>query len=103
MFAYYELQIFKMTKLFGADVPFCQVTDKEFNIIEKIRNAKSLIWIAVSWFTDPVLYKELLKKKSLCVNVQIVIDDNDRNRKAPFRLEDDSILAKYLLSHYIKT
>jgi phosphatidylserine/phosphatidylglycerophosphate/cardiolipin synthase-like enzyme len=58
-------------------------------IIEEIRNAKYIIWVAVAWFTDPVLYKELVKKKSEGVNVQIVIDDNDTNSKAPFRLEND--------------
>ncbi|MGF7142362.1 hypothetical protein HNQ56_000780 [Anaerotaenia torta] len=58
-------------------------------IIEEIRNAKYLIWIAVAWFTDPVLYKELLKKKVQGINVQIVIDDNDINCKVPFRLEDE--------------
>ena len=36
-----------------------------------------------------MLYKELLKKKVQGVNVQIVTEDNDINRKAPFRLEDE--------------
>ncbi len=33
-------------------------------IIDEIREAKYIIWISVAWFTDPVLYQELLKKKS---------------------------------------
>lgn len=34
-------------------------------IIDEIRADKYVIWIAMAWFTDPVLYQELLKKKVL--------------------------------------
>lgn len=55
-------------------------------IIEEIRNAKYVIWLAMAWFTDPVLYKELLKKKAQGVTIEIVMDDNDKNRNAEFDL-----------------
>lgn len=58
-------------------------------IIDEIRGAKFLIWVAVAWFTDPLLYNELVKKKKQGLNIQIVIDDNDRNRNVPFKLEDE--------------
>ena len=37
-------------------------------IIDEIRAAKYVIWIAMAWFTDPVLYQELLKKKKRSYN-----------------------------------
>lgn len=33
-------------------------------IVDEIRGAKYVIWIAMAWFTDPQLFEELLKKKS---------------------------------------
>lgn len=58
-------------------------------IIEEIRDAKYIIWISVAWFTDPVLYQELLKKKQQGVVIEIALDDCDRNHHAEFSLEDD--------------
>lgn len=58
-------------------------------IIEQIRDAKYVIWIVMAWFTDPVLYKELLKKKEQGVTIEIVLDDNDKNKNAEFCLEMD--------------
>jgi phosphatidylserine/phosphatidylglycerophosphate/cardiolipin synthase-like enzyme len=43
-------------------------------IIEQIDLAKFTIWIAVAWFTDPVLFKKLVDKKNQGVNVQFIID-----------------------------
>lgn len=62
--------------------------DIQKQIVEEIKCAKYMIWIAVAWFTDPVLYNELIKKKSEGLNIQIVIDNNDTNNNAQFRLED---------------
>jgi phosphatidylserine/phosphatidylglycerophosphate/cardiolipin synthase-like enzyme len=53
-------------------------------IVEEIRGAKYVIWIAMAWFTDPTLYAELIKKKKQGVTIEIVIDDNQRNRDASF-------------------
>lgn len=59
-------------------------------IIEEIRDAKYVIWIAMAWFTNPMIYAELLKKKRQGLDIVIIIDDNDRNRNdAPFVLEDN--------------
>lgn len=58
-------------------------------IIEEIRGAKYVIWIAMAWFTDPVLYHELLKKKKEGLTIEIVLDDNEKNRNADFSLEDE--------------
>lgn len=58
-------------------------------IVEEIRAAKYIIWIAMAWFTDPVLYQELLKKKKEGLTIEIVLDDNTKNRNAGFDLGDD--------------
>ena len=58
-------------------------------IIEEIRAAKYIIWVSVAWFTDPVLYQELLKKKRQGLVIEIALDDCERNRNAEFKLEDD--------------
>ena len=43
----------------------------------------------VAWFTDPVLYQELIKKKKQGVHIEIALDDCDRNHNAEFSLEAD--------------
>ena len=58
-------------------------------IIEEIRTAKYVIWIAMAWFTDPVLYQELLKKKKEGLTIEFVLDDNPKNRNADFNLSED--------------
>lgn len=58
-------------------------------IIEEIRNAKYMILVAMAWFTDPVLYQELLKKKRAGVLIEIVLDDNEKNRNVEFDLSEE--------------
>ena len=55
----------------------------------EIHAAKYMIWISVAWFTDPVLYQELLKKKQQGLIIEIALDDCDRNHNADFSLEND--------------
>lgn len=57
-------------------------------IVEEIRAAKYMIWISVAWFTDQILYQELLKKKQQGLVIEIALDDCDRNQNAEFSLED---------------
>ena len=47
-------------------------------IIEEIRAAKYIIWVSVAWFTDPVLYQELLKKKRQGLVIEIALDDCEK-------------------------
>lgn len=63
--------------------------DIQHEIIEEIRNAKYVIWVAMAWFTNRKLFDELIMKKKQGVNVQIVLDDNEKNTNAPFRAEDE--------------
>lgn len=56
-------------------------------IVSEIREAKYVIWIAMAWFTDPVLFAELVKKKNQGVTIEIVVDNNEKNRNAEFSLD----------------
>lgn len=56
--------------------------DLQRKIIEEVRQAKFTIWIAVAWFTDEVIFKELLKKKRQGLNIQVIIIDDKINRNA---------------------
>ncbi len=57
-------------------------------IIEKIQAAKYMILISVAWFTDPVLFQELIKKKQQRLIIEICLDDCDKNHDADFSLEE---------------
>ena len=53
-----------------SDVPLEVSNSVEFDriqdvIVQGIRDAKYLIWVAVAWFSNDVLYQELLKKKEM--------------------------------------
>lgn len=58
-------------------------------IIREIRDAKYIIWIAVAWFTDPVLYEELLKKKQQGLIIEVALDECERNHSAEFDLSKE--------------
>lgn len=63
-------------------------------IIEEIRNAKYTIWVAVAWFTDDILFNELIEKKKQGVNIQIIVSDDSINSKIKFE--------EYFETHRIK-
>ena len=74
------------SELASQEIFFDDIQDQ---ILEEIRNAKYTIWVAMAWFTNPILYAALVESKKRGVNVQVVVDDNDKNANAPFRLEDE--------------
>lgn len=88
-------------EFFGVEIKPGSVTQNEFTsqeihfenieqqIIDELEKAKYIIWISMAWFTNKKLFDELLKKKNQGVNVQVVLDSNERNNQAPFRLEDE--------------
>lgn len=53
-------------------------------IIDEIRNAKYIIWIAVAWFTDRVIFDELIQKKQEGLNIQVIVSDDGINSSLPF-------------------
>ena len=73
-------------KIVGADLPDnieveVHFEDIQNQIIEQIRLAKFSIWVAVAWFTDKTLMKELYEKKKSGINVGLVVLDDEINRK----------------------
>ncbi|ASI36213.1 phosphatidylserine synthase [Exiguobacterium sp. N4-1P] len=64
-------------------------------IIQAIRSAKYTIWVAVAWFTDEEIYKELLIKKEIGLNIRIITSNEPTNRTLIARLENNFDLKKY--------
>ncbi|MGH4121729.1 MAG: phospholipase D-like domain-containing protein [Clostridium sp.] len=63
--------------------------DIQEQIIEQIKQAKYTIWVAVAWFTDEVLFKELLNKKNEGLNIQIIIIDDEINKNYGCKYEEN--------------
>lgn len=63
--------------------------DIQNQVLDEIRKAKYMIWVAMAWFTNKLIYDALVERKKHGVNVQIVIDNNENNAAASFRLEDE--------------
>ncbi|RUS44611.1 phospholipase D-like domain-containing protein [Cohnella sp. AR92] len=59
------------------DVVFDEIKEV---IIQGIRGAKYTIWIAVAWFTDRDIFKELLLRKQVGVNIRIITSAEDSNK-----------------------
>lgn len=79
-------------KIIGADLPEeieveIHFEDIQNQIIEQIRNAKFSIWIAVAWFTDKVLMRELFNKQKQGINVRLVVLNDDINKNYGFEYE----------------
>jgi len=58
------------------DVVFSEYRD---TVIQGIRDAKFIIWVAVAWFTDMAIYQELLAKKNQGVSIRVIVSREDSN------------------------
>ncbi len=79
-------------KVIGSDLPDnieveVHFEDIQNQIIEQIRSAKFSIWVAVAWFTDKTLMRELYNKKQSGVNVRLVVLDDEINKQNGFEYE----------------
>jgi phosphatidylserine/phosphatidylglycerophosphate/cardiolipin synthase-like enzyme len=74
----------KETSIIEQEVYF---EDLQRQILEQLQTAEYTIWIAVAWFTDPVLFSELMKKRMEGLNIQIIIIDDEINAKANLDFE----------------
>ncbi len=70
----------------SGEIDVCFENQQE-KILEEIRQAKYVIWVAVAWFTDPVLFNELIEKKKQGINVQIIVDNDAINRNGGLEYE----------------
>ena len=69
-------------KIVGRDLPDQIEVEAHFEeirqeIIEHIRQAKFLIWVAMAWFTDKHLAKELWLKHQEGLNIQIIVNNDE--------------------------
>lgn len=67
-------------------VVFDEIQD---TIIQGIRDAKFLIWVAVSWFSNESIYNELLVSKDKGINVRIIVSDEDSNARLLSKMKND--------------
>jgi hypothetical protein len=63
--------------------------DIQGKIVEQIKLAKFIIWIAVAWFTDKELFKLLVVKKNEGLNVQLIVIGDEINRQSGFHYENE--------------
>lgn len=82
---------YEFEELIDHNVVFNEIKD---TIIQGIRDAKYTIWVAVAWFTDEDIHKELLIKKRLGVNVRIITSDEPSNSKIMDKLESSFDVKK---------
>lgn len=73
-------------ELIQNDVVFSEIQD---TLIQGIRDAKYLIWVAVAWFSNDVFYNELLRKKQEGVNIRVIVSDEDSNRELLPKLKSE--------------
>lgn len=82
--------IFKISGAIAPEVPIVEAHFEEnrAKIIEEIRKAKFMIWLAVAWLTDTELLRELRKKKLEGLNIQIVTQDDAINANLKPRVQE---------------
>ncbi len=68
--------------------------DLKDTIIQGIRNAKYTIWVAVAWFTDNVIFEELMLRKKDGVHVRIITSDESSNQHIMDKLERNFDVVK---------
>ena len=73
-------------KTYEHDVVFDEIEDK---VIQGIRDAKFIIWVAVAWFSNERIYKELLIKKKQGLNVRIILSKEESNRGMISKLKEN--------------
>ncbi|WP_342429998.1 phospholipase D-like domain-containing protein [Neobacillus sp. FSL H8-0543] len=57
------------------------------DIREQLDQALFTIWVSVAWFTDRVLFEKLKEMAAQGVNVQVIINNDDINRRTGFDFE----------------
>ncbi|KUJ59158.1 hypothetical protein AR687_24530 [Flavobacteriaceae bacterium CRH] len=55
-------------------------SDIDYQIIKQINLAQSRILVAVAWFTNTDIGKEIINKKG--IDIEIIVDDNKINRES---------------------
>ncbi|OAB33767.1 phospholipase D-like domain-containing protein [Paenibacillus glacialis] len=82
------------------DVVFNEIQD---TIIQGIRSAKYVIWIAVAWFIDTDIFKELVQKQKEGLDIKVIISDDKGNDSLVDKLEEKFELVKVPKTGYFSS
>ena len=58
-------------------------------VIQGIRDAKFIIWVAVAWFSNEAIYQELLAKKKQGLNIRIIVSQEGSNTNMISKLKEN--------------
>lgn len=58
-------------------------------MIQGIRDAKFIIWAAVSWFSNEAIYQELLAKKKQGLYIRIIVSQEESNINMISKLKEN--------------
>lgn len=67
------------------DVVFDEIQD---TVIQGIRDARFIIWVAVAWFSNDAIYQELLVKKAQGLSIRIIVSKEDSNKAMISKLKE---------------
>lgn len=70
------------------DVVFDKIQE---TVIQGIRDAKFIIWVAVAWFSNDAFYQELLVKKAQGLSIRIILSNEDSNKAMISKLKESEI------------
>jgi len=76
----------------GLEVIFEQ---QKVKIIDEIRQAKYMIWIAVAWFTLDEIYEVLVEKRNEGLDVRIIVSKDEINKNACEKYKDKLQILGY--------
>ena len=73
------------------EVVFDELQD---TVIQGIRDAKYMIWVAVAWFSNDAIYNELIAKKNRGVNIRVLVSNEPTNNTTVQKLEREGVDVK---------
>lgn len=75
------------------DVVFDEIQD---TVIQGIRDARFIIWVAVAWFSNNTIYHELLTKKAQGLCIRIIVSEEDSNEEMINKLKENGFDVKVI-------
>lgn len=73
------------------DAVFDELQD---TVIQGIRGAKYMIWVAVAWFSNETIYNELIAKKNKGVNIRVLVSNEPSNNDTVKKLIREGVDVK---------
>ena len=75
------------------DVVFDEIQN---TVIQGIRDARFIIWVAVAWFSNDAIYQELLVKKEQGLSIRIIVSKEDSNTPMISKLKSNGFNVKVI-------